>query len=1081
MSTPKHDEETGESDDPKICRICRGEQSPDSPLFYPCACTGSIRYIHQDCLQTWLEHSGKRFCELCGTEFKFLPLYSDSMPDSLSMDDLLKGLFRQAISTVNDWSRICLVFLCWGIVFPISARWSWRFLFEVWKFPWEYEDPMQRIGFDCLQGVLVGLLVCGVALGLLALRDFIVANGIPIADPLAFPDEDIIPVAREMPLHDGAVAAAGGDVNAQRRGNEIYADEIRGVNEEADAHAAVMRNNSLFDVIDPLSSDELALSDSESIDMDAEFDAAYADMLRKCGLGPDATDADRNAVFDKAYADMLRKNGLGAHSDGDAVGDDTAIDDALHEPFYDHHPGYHAHDDQHRHPHHDGQHHHPHNFDHHDHGAHGHDGMDEDVPPLEEMVGLVGPLNQLFNNLCLMVVITAVAVFTIAYVPHALGAATLHLGTVVRHGGVLAPLLGTFFDPSEVDYLATTVSTFWGLAVAQGNSSVPELGAGGSNVSVDAVGSAGMGDMNGTDAASSFALCVITGYAVVTALAFLYLAGTDARRGSSPARVLSFFCVFVKICALLTSEVVFCPLLYGWWLDICSLDLQNSTLRSHREFLSQAPWSSSFLHWFAGMLFMHNFAGFIQTLREVLHPRVLWFFRDPNDPQNHAIRQMLEMPLHVYARRLILITIMYGVTVVMVVWLPARTLCHLAPSVLPYRVLVSHPLEMIVFNFGLPVLQNRLNPQRGFREAIRVWCTAATTVLGIQTYMLPAPDSNANTAAAGAAPDNAAAADVLEQPRTSPVGDATDAEGDRDETARPTHEPVLYPTHFRARVLMLLGLAWVCMHMCASFMLVVPITLGRRVLALAVPLHFKVHDFYAFTLGTGMCVAAGMLARPTVRQRLLAVVQSWSGLGHCVGVAWGCCKAAVAVGVGLGVLPLAVGVLLDLAVLVPLRCPADMTPATYLWQDWGIGAMACQLVYDADQLNGGVFVLWRRSVRHVLEGEFRRIDLVDVLLYGVVVLGSLGIALLVPFVLAFAALPQLLLGAEVAMKVSRMVFPGCLLAAAATIVHRWTMMACKEVYRGVRDDKYLVGKRLMNVDAIEQPTATDETGDPVHA
>eukprot|EP00041_Stephanoeca_diplocostata_P030658 m.934627 g.934627 ORF g.934627 m.934627 type:complete len:90 (-) comp23799_c0_seq10:168-437(-) len=38
-----------------------------------------------------------------------------------------------------------------------------------------------------------------------------------------------------------------------------------------------------------------------------------------------------------------------------------------------------------------------------------------------------------------------------------------------------------------------------------------------------------------------------------------------------------------------------------------------------------------------------------------------------------------------------------------------------------------------------------------------------------------------------------------------------------------------------------------------------------------------------------------------------------------------------------------------------------------------------------------------------------------------------------------------------------------------------------QVYRGVRDDKYLVGKRLMNVDAIEQPTATDETGDPVHA
>ena len=31
-----------------ICRVCRCEASFDKPLFYPCVCTGSIKYIHQE-------------------------------------------------------------------------------------------------------------------------------------------------------------------------------------------------------------------------------------------------------------------------------------------------------------------------------------------------------------------------------------------------------------------------------------------------------------------------------------------------------------------------------------------------------------------------------------------------------------------------------------------------------------------------------------------------------------------------------------------------------------------------------------------------------------------------------------------------------------------------------------------------------------------------------------------------------------------------------------------------------------------------------------------------------------------------
>ena len=55
-----------------ICRVCRCEGTAERPLFHPCICTGSIKYIHQECLLQWLKYSKKEFCELCshcGKEF----------------------------------------------------------------------------------------------------------------------------------------------------------------------------------------------------------------------------------------------------------------------------------------------------------------------------------------------------------------------------------------------------------------------------------------------------------------------------------------------------------------------------------------------------------------------------------------------------------------------------------------------------------------------------------------------------------------------------------------------------------------------------------------------------------------------------------------------------------------------------------------------------------------------------------------------------------------------------------------------------------------------------------------------------
>jgi len=34
--------------EPDHCRICRSEGSREEPLFHPCKCSGSIKFVHQD-------------------------------------------------------------------------------------------------------------------------------------------------------------------------------------------------------------------------------------------------------------------------------------------------------------------------------------------------------------------------------------------------------------------------------------------------------------------------------------------------------------------------------------------------------------------------------------------------------------------------------------------------------------------------------------------------------------------------------------------------------------------------------------------------------------------------------------------------------------------------------------------------------------------------------------------------------------------------------------------------------------------------------------------------------------------------
>lgn len=61
------DDDEDEEEEGDVCRICRNRGDDAHPLRYPCACSGSIKFVHQDCLLQWLDHSNSRQCEVCIT------------------------------------------------------------------------------------------------------------------------------------------------------------------------------------------------------------------------------------------------------------------------------------------------------------------------------------------------------------------------------------------------------------------------------------------------------------------------------------------------------------------------------------------------------------------------------------------------------------------------------------------------------------------------------------------------------------------------------------------------------------------------------------------------------------------------------------------------------------------------------------------------------------------------------------------------------------------------------------------------------------------------------------------------------
>ncbi|CAG99021.1 uncharacterized protein KLLA0_F27709g [Kluyveromyces lactis] len=110
------------------CRICMLEGTSDNPLFHPCKCKGSIKYIHQLCLIEWLQSKhvdvtkpgAGMVCSICNHPIAFQTLYDESMPEKIPLLLLLKHSVFKIFGKLNHYFKFTLIAFLFFIGIPLS-------------------------------------------------------------------------------------------------------------------------------------------------------------------------------------------------------------------------------------------------------------------------------------------------------------------------------------------------------------------------------------------------------------------------------------------------------------------------------------------------------------------------------------------------------------------------------------------------------------------------------------------------------------------------------------------------------------------------------------------------------------------------------------------------------------------------------------------------------------------------------------------------------------------------------------------------------------------------------------------------
>ncbi|GAO18925.1 hypothetical protein UVI_02058900 [Ustilaginoidea virens] len=197
----------------------------------------------------------------------------------------------------------------------------------------------------------------------------------------------------------------------------------------------------------------------------------------------------------------------------------------------------------------------------------------------------------------------------------------------------------------------------------------------------------------------------------------------------------------MKVILIISIEMLVFPLYCGLLLDGALLPLfENTTFKSRILFTCNYPLTSIFVHWFVGTGYMFHFALFVSMCRKIMRPGVLYFIRDPDDPEFHPVRDVLERNLTTQLRKILFSAFVYGALVIVclggVVW----GLYYSMPGVLPIHYssnepVLEFPVDLLFYNFLMPLAVKFFKPSDGLHSMYTWWFRKCARGLRL-TYFL---------------------------------------------------------------------------------------------------------------------------------------------------------------------------------------------------------------------------------------------------------------------------------------------------------------------------------------------------------
>ena len=101
----------------KFCKICYEQDETKSKLLSPCACSGTMGYIHEHCLRIWIEAKKKSIteyrCELCHKKLLVKKLHKEEKCK-------LPGLHKNCYSYVLD--TLCFIVINYDNYFGVLKK-----------------------------------------------------------------------------------------------------------------------------------------------------------------------------------------------------------------------------------------------------------------------------------------------------------------------------------------------------------------------------------------------------------------------------------------------------------------------------------------------------------------------------------------------------------------------------------------------------------------------------------------------------------------------------------------------------------------------------------------------------------------------------------------------------------------------------------------------------------------------------------------------------------------------------------------------------------------------------------------------